>query len=150
MKSIEMIQGVSSNISLVEAPYVWSCEGCYYFEGDCGENCDSCSCTDPYCSKDTIYKEITPEVESTSKIDIPNDPVIKPSHYQIFPEYGIEVRDICKVMSDRIEAKGYTAFFISDYVQMLQYVLRFQDKNGVEDLEKAMYYLNKMIEQENN
>jgi len=147
MKSIEMIQGVSSNISLVEAPYVWSCEGCYYFDE---EETDTCSNTDLYCSKDTIYKEITPEVESTSKIDIPNDPVIKPLHYQIFPEYNIEVRDICKVMSNRIEAKGYTAFFISDYVQMLQYILRFQDKNGVEDLEKAMYYLNKMIEQENN
>ena len=147
MKSIEMIQGVSSNINLVESPYDCSCEGCYYFDE---EETDNCSNTDPYCSKDTIYKEITPEVESTSKIDIPNDPVIRPLHYQIFPEYSIEVRDICKVMSDRIEAKGYTAFFISDYVQMLQYVLRFQDKNGVEDLEKAMYYLTKMIEQENN
>lgn len=69
--------------------------------------------------------------------------VNSPKHYQIFPEY--EVRDLCEVMADRMEGK-YTAFFISDYVQFLQYVLRFDKKNGQEDLEKAQYYLNKMIE----
>lgn len=69
--------------------------------------------------------------------------VNKPKHYQIFPEY--EVRDICKVMADRMQEEGYSAFFISDYVQFLQYCLRFDQKNGLEDLEKADYYLDKMI-----
>jgi hypothetical protein len=36
--------------------------------------------------------------------------------------------------------------FEADYVQMLQYVMRFMDKNGVEDLKKARWYLDKMIE----
>jgi hypothetical protein len=36
--------------------------------------------------------------------------------------------------------------FISDYVQMMQYLMRFMDKNGVEDLKKARWYLDKLID----
>ena len=38
------------------------------------------------------------------------------------------------------------AIFESDYVQMMQYLMRFMDKNGVEDLKKAEFYLKKLIE----
>lgn len=72
--------------------------------------------------------------------------VDKPKHYMLFEDQGIEVRDVCKVMSEKISEKGYSAFFVSDYVQMLQYILRFQDKNGKEDLSKAKYYLKKLME----
>jgi hypothetical protein len=37
------------------------------------------------------------------------------------------------------------ALFESDYVQLMQYLMRFMDKNGKEDLEKARWYLDKMI-----
>jgi hypothetical protein len=36
--------------------------------------------------------------------------------------------------------------FESDYVQMMQYLMRFMDKNGKEDLEKGRWYLDKLIE----
>ena len=36
--------------------------------------------------------------------------------------------------------------FQSDYVQLMQYLMRFMDKNGKEDLEKARWYLDKMIQ----
>lgn len=74
------------------------------------------------------------------------DPVSKPKHYMLVD--GVEVRDICKAMADRMEGK-YSSFFISDYIQFLQYVLRFDQKNGVEDLKKAEWYLQKLIETEN-
>lgn len=71
---------------------------------------------------------------------------VNPVHYDLFPEHGIQVREVCKVMAKKIEAAGHGAFFISDYVQMLQYLLRFQDKNGLDDLNKAEFYLRKLIE----
>jgi hypothetical protein len=83
--------------------------------------------------------------------------VTRPRHYMLFEDKGIEVRDVI----EKLVFKTYIAFdeekgtvldsrqapmFDADYVQMLQYVMRFMDKNGVEDLKKAEYYLKKMIE----
>jgi hypothetical protein len=36
--------------------------------------------------------------------------------------------------------------FDADYTQMMQYLMRFMDKNGVEDLKKARWYLDKLID----
>lgn len=88
--------------------------------------------------------EVKPEQSSPEKEDY--DPVSKPKHYMLVD--GVEVRDICKAMADRMESK-YSSFFISDYIQFLQYVLRFDQKNGIEDLKKAEWYLQKLIETEN-
>ena len=70
--------------------------------------------------------------------------ITKPKHYILLP--NVEVRDVCKVLAERMEEKGYKAFFISDYIQFLQYVLRFDQKNGIEDLKKAKWYLEKLID----
>jgi hypothetical protein len=70
--------------------------------------------------------------------------ITKPKHYMLLP--NVEVRDVCKVLAERMEEKGYKAFFISDYIQFLQYVLRFDQKNGIEDLKKAKWYLEKLID----
>ena len=72
--------------------------------------------------------------------------ISKPKHYMLFPEKNIEVRDMMQVLADRLESNGYSAMFISDYIQMQQYLLRFDEKNGKEDLEKAQWYLEKLIE----
>lgn len=74
------------------------------------------------------------------------DTVCKPKHYMLFPEKNIEVRDLMQVLADRLESNGYSAMFISDYIQMQQYLLRFDEKNRKEDLEKAQWYLNQLIE----
>lgn len=76
------------------------------------------------------------------------DIVKKPKHYMLFPEAGIEVRDLVKILLNRASSNGFTdSMFLSDQAQMLQYILRFDAKNGKEDLEKARWYLDKMIEQ---
>jgi hypothetical protein len=82
------------------------------------------------------------------------DAVARPQHYMLFEDKGIEVRDVIEKLMER--AKMSTSsnvpmwevapLFESDYVQMMQYVMRFMDKNGVEDLKKARWYLDKMIE----
>lgn len=79
------------------------------------------------------------------------DSVKKPKHYILFPEAGIEVRDLVKLLLNRASANGYSSpMFLSDQAQMLQYILRFDAKNGKEDLEKARWYLDKMIESLSN
>jgi hypothetical protein len=75
--------------------------------------------------------------------------ISKPKHYMLFESEGIEVRHVieklvCKFKED--ELTELHPLFISDYVQLMQYLMRFMDKNGVEDLKKARVYLNWMIE----
>jgi hypothetical protein len=77
------------------------------------------------------------------------DVISKPKHYMLFEAEGIEVRHVieklvCKFKED--ELTDLQPLFISDYVQLMQYLMRFMDKNGVEDLKKARWYLDKMIE----
>ena len=89
------------------------------------------------------------------------DVVSKPKHYMLFDEdciqkvaqegKGIEVRDVLEMLvmkMDDCDAKvpNWLPLFESDYVQLMQYLMRFMDKNGVEDLKKARWYLDKMIE----
>ncbi len=78
------------------------------------------------------------------------DTVEKPRHYMLFEEQGIEVRDVLEKLAQKLQnSQGPTGvyhLFVSDYVQMMQYLMRFMDKNGVEDLKKARWYLDKMIE----
>lgn len=81
---------------------------------------------------------------------ITHDPVEKPKHYMLFEEEGIEVRDVIERLVDKLPLKGLTCvgdgMFIADYVQMMQYLMRFMDKNGEEDLKKARWYLDKLID----
>lgn len=82
---------------------------------------------------------------------IQNDAVNAPKHYMLFEDKGIEVRHVIEKLVEKLPLKGpawlgYSGMFIADYVQMMQYVMRFMDKNGKEDLEKARWYLDKLIE----
>ena len=82
---------------------------------------------------------VVPVRQNPEQFDIIN----KPKHYMLVE--GVEVRDVCKALAERMQDK-YSAFFISDYIQFLQYVLRFDQKNGIEDLKKAKWYLEKLLE----
>lgn len=91
------------------------------------------------------------------------DVISKPKHYMLFDETeiaqrsvddkGIEVRDVIEKLVSKFGNRGFEAnfplgapLFESDYVQLMQYLMRFMDKNGVEDLKKARWYLDKLIE----
>lgn len=84
--------------------------------------------------------------------------ISKPKHYMLFAaedlhkDKGIEVRDVCGKLVCKVREGSNVPFwkdnnlFEADYVQLMQYLMRFMDKNGVEDLKKARWYLDKMIE----
>jgi len=93
-------------------------------------------------SKPTIkeIEEYQAGLNGTAKYDI----ISKPKHYMLFEDEGIEVRDVIAKLVDKCGVNS--GMFISDYVQLMQYLMRFMDKNGVEDLKKARWYLDKMIE----
>lgn len=61
-----------------------------------------------------------------------------PDHYQT--ETGLEVIDIIDAVT--FDLKGVEAFDIGNAVK---YICRFTKKNGVQDLEKAMWYLDHAI-----
>ena len=61
-----------------------------------------------------------------------------PSHYQ--SESGLEVIDVIKAFTS--ELSGEEAFCIGNAIK---YVCRYSKKNGVEDLEKAVWYLKRVI-----
>ena len=69
------------------------------------------------------------------------DNIISPNHYT--SDKGIEVFDVQEAFIH--ELKGMSASY---WCNIVKYILRFQRKNGVEDLKKAKYYLEKLIEEE--
>jgi len=98
-------------------------------------------------------------LNGTTKYDV----ISKPKHYMLFDEMevkergfegqGIEVRDVLEKLvgkfyknCENLPDQPSCALFESDYVQLMQYLMRFINKNGVEDLKKARWYLDKMIE----
>lgn len=82
------------------------------------------------------------------------DTVEKPKHYMLFEDQGIEVRDVIEKLVWKIKMSTgrqvpdweMTPMFDADYTQMMQYLMRFMDKNGQEDLKKARWYLDKLID----
>ena len=81
-------------------------------------------------------------------IQMQYDVVTKPKHYILMD--GLEVRDVLAALVDKIKSYNVdipgNALFVSDYVQMMQYLMRFMNKNGKQDLEKAKWYLDKLID----
>jgi hypothetical protein len=115
---------------------------------------------DLYMSTQAAFKPITEAIDDwfakgangVTQEDFWYDTVNKPKHYMLFEEEGIEVRDVIEKLVDKMYP-GYHntkvpegVLFDADYVQMMQYLMRFMDKNGVEDLKKAKWYLDKLIQ----
>ena len=68
------------------------------------------------------------------------DNINSPKHY--VSESGIEVFEVQEAFIH--ELKGMAASY---WCNVVKYILRFQNKNGVEDLKKAKYYLEKLIDE---
>lgn len=67
--------------------------------------------------------------------------VSHPSHYQ--SETGLEVIDVIEAFTS--ELKGIEA---TDTGNVLKYMCRWNSKNGLQDLNKAAWYLQHLIEHE--
>lgn len=67
------------------------------------------------------------------------DMVSHPAHYQ--SETGLEVIDVIEAFTSKLT--GVEAF---DTGNIIKYICRWHEKNGLEDLEKARWYLNDLID----
>ena len=147
------------------------CDGCFYQYKDHREYpCNGCFMNSRFVHQD-VFKDVddSPVFKQTGKLSWEYNPadalretfgkgkydtVNKPKHYMLFDEFqvksrakegsGIEVRDVLEMLVLKLEPRD--GLFHSDYVQLMQYLMRFMDKNGVEDLKKARWYLDKMID----
>lgn len=76
-----------------------------------------------------------------------NDPMVShPSHYQ--SKSGLEVIDVIEAFTDGLE--GIEA---CDTGNIIKYMCRWKQKSGIQDLKKARWYLEHLInhiEKENN
>jgi hypothetical protein len=76
----------------------------------------------------------------------------KPKHYMLFEDKNIEVRDVIEKLVAKVDKQmgegvvPYSPLFSSDYTQMMQYGMRFMEKNGKQDLEKMQWYLSRLID----
>lgn len=93
------------------------------------------------CSEQSRYEELNRRLKEAQEAEVcepkgftPNP--IKPSHYH---HGGLDVFTIMdKNMPHQLEG-----FFVGN---VLKYVMRYEHKNGLEDLKKAKEYLEKLIE----
>lgn len=69
--------------------------------------------------------------------------VSHPPHYQ--SSTGLEVIDVIKAFTDGLQ--GIEAVCAGN---VLKYVCRYKDKNGLQDLNKAKWYLTRLIEELEN
>lgn len=67
------------------------------------------------------------------------DMVNHPAHY--ISSKGIEVIDVVEAFTEGLEGIEAT-----DTGNIIKYILRWKSKNGLEDLKKARWYINHLIE----
>lgn len=72
-----------------------------------------------------------------------NDMVNHPKHYKA--KNGLETIDVIDAFTENLE--GYEAAYTAN---ILKYVCRWKEKNGVEDLKKARWYMDRLIEKIEN
>ena len=143
---------------------VKSCQNCVMGKVRCPNNiCEVCTSTElsMWQPNEQTTKEYMNKIVDGSNGTTEYDVVSKPKHYMLFDEdciekvakegKGIEVRDVLEMLVMKMDdcdaiVPNWLPLFESDYVQLMQYLMRFMDKNGVEDLKKARVYLNWMIE----
>lgn len=115
------------------------------------QHCNLCMENDlnAWVPKDDLVKEYVLKC-LPGEATVTYDTISKPKHYMLFEDKNIEVRDVIERLVEKLQVSsvypGKMSLFDSDYVQLMQYLMRFMDKNGVEDLKKARWYLDKMIE----
>ena len=72
-------------------------------------------------------------------IEMVNDGVNHPNHYQT--DSGIEAIDVMEAFTAHLTGAEATNTY-----QTIKYILRWKKKDGLKDLKKCSYYLNRLIE----
>lgn len=91
-------------------------------------------------NKDGDYYICLPSPNNiTTWQETPNDPVNHPGHYQ--SKSGLETIQVIEAFTE--DCVGMEAVYTGN---VLKYICRWKKKNGLEDLKKAQWYLNHLID----
>lgn len=92
---------------------------------------------------DTLKLSDPPVTDFKYTPNVKKDMVNSPPHYDLG---GMQVIDIRDILLDRIQKNRSLSYKQADYwSRAWEYLTRFMEKNGKEDLKKAQYYLNRLI-----
>lgn len=89
--------------------------------------------------KYVIVKEPTKDSKNSFTMPLPEDNVNHPKHYT---QGGIECIDALKAAT--VGKTGIEAVCVAN---IIKYLWRYEEKNGVEDCQKAKWYLDRLIEE---
>lgn len=78
-----------------------------------------------------------------------NDNVNSPKHYILYTECnkfpnGLEVMDVREALASKIATTSMSHLDYSDWDRALEYLLRAPFKNGLEDIEKSEFYIDRL------
>lgn len=90
-----------------------------------------------------VKYRIIPSIMAPAQEQPTHDPVNKPSHYMLFPEQGIEFIDVRDVLIERL--KDFGPKQIDYWSRAFEYLARAGGKNGIEDIKKAKWYLDRLV-----
>lgn len=119
--------------NLTEDQYNLFCEGPLQIVSSDGYEYVLLSTTQHRCF--SVYRDAAIEIIAASNS---SSKVHHPSHYN---QNGMEVWDVIKAFTSNLS--GVEAFYAGNAIK---YILRWDKKNGIEDLEKAKVYIDKIIE----
>lgn len=108
------------------------CAICANFNTKVCENC--VSTTEPGATPSGFISKPT-----LSFADVPGDPVNHPNHYKT--PSGLEAIDVIEAFTE-----GLTGYEAVETGNVLKYICRWKKKNGLQDLKKARWYLNRLID----
>ena len=89
-------------------------------------------------NEDVLFK--TPSYVEKPKEDMVNHP----SHYT---QGEIECIEVIKYINDKLNMQGYEGYCLGNFIK---YIWRCNFKNGWEDIDKAIFYLDKLLTERNN
>jgi len=94
---------------------------------------------------DAMQLVSTPALECgyISDSPTPHDPVNQPQHYKL-PGLGVEWIDVRSALLKTIPA-GVPYEVVTSWNEAITYLARMWGKNGLEDLKKAQFYINRAI-----
>lgn len=120
----------------IDAESDGGCVGCPYEYGYEHEPDRPCLDSGYVCNE--CWNREMPSTKSVEKNEEKPDMVNHPAHYK--SETGLETIDVIEAFT--FDLKGIEA---TDTGNVLKYMCRWKGKNGLEDLKKARWYLNHLI-----
>ena len=80
----------------------------------------------------------------TKKIEEPEEDMV--NHQSHYTQGEIECIEVIKYINDKLHTEGYEGYCLGNFIK---YIWRCNFKNGWEDIDKAIFYLNELLTEQN-